>query len=158
MAHVEVFITHEPLDAHAVVDSVYDSKAGAVSSFIGTTRDTFHGKRVVELSYDAYEPMALQELRKVGEQCGARWPSVLRVAMHHRLGTVSVKEASVVIAVSSPHRADAIAACAFAIDELKARVPIWKREIYEDGSEWKQNAESCCSIPHPFAHANKPSS
>eukprot|EP00183_Erythrolobus_madagascarensis_P000137 CAMPEP_0185849456 /NCGR_PEP_ID=MMETSP1354-20130828/3958_1 /TAXON_ID=708628 /ORGANISM="Erythrolobus madagascarensis, Strain CCMP3276" /LENGTH=136 /DNA_ID=CAMNT_0028549989 /DNA_START=260 /DNA_END=667 /DNA_ORIENTATION=+ len=136
MVRIDVHITRDPLDIQGVTNSVLDPGAGAVSTFIGTTRNTFHGKRVVELSYEAYEPMALQELRKVGEQCGAKWASLLQVTLHHRLGTVAVQEASVVIAVSSPHRADAIAACAFAIDELKARVPIWKREIYEDGSEW----------------------
>lgn len=137
-----VEISHEPLDVQRIVDAVAHASAGAISSFVGTTRDNFQGKRVVRLEYEGYEPMAASELRKICAQARATWPGVVRVALVHRLGVVPVKEASVVVAVSSPHRRDAIEACAFAIDALKAAVPIWKSEQYEDDDRvWKENAE-----------------
>jgi molybdopterin synthase catalytic subunit len=115
--------------------------AGAISLFIGTTRDNFEGKRVVTLEYEAYVPMAESEMRKLCVTTREKFPGVLAVVIHHRLGRVPVAEASVVIAVSSPHRKIAINACHFTIDKLKATVPIWKREMYEDGSTWKENTE-----------------
>lgn len=100
------------------------------------------GKKVLRLEYEGYVPMAESELRKICAQIREQWPSVVGVALLHRLGVVPVKEASVVVAVSSPHRREAIEACAFAIDTLKATVPIWKSEQYEgDDRVWKENAE-----------------
>lgn len=137
-----VEVVHAPLDAQRAVDLVTHASAGAVSTFIGTTRDNFDGKKVVRLEYEGYVPMATSELRKICVEIRTRWPSVVGIAMFHRLGVVLVKEASVVIAVSSPHRAEALHACAFAIDTLKATVPIWKSEQYEgDSRMWKENAE-----------------
>ena len=113
------------------------------------------GKKVVRLEYEGYAPMAVSELRKICRAIRDQWPDVVRVALCHRLGVVHVTEASVVVAVSSPHRREALEACAFAIDRLKATVPIWKSEQYEgDDRIWKENVEwkdgaavraSCCS-------------
>lgn len=137
-----VEVTHEPLDAQRAVELVTHASAGAISTFIGTTRDNFAGKKVVRLEYEGYEPMAKSELRKICAQMRVQWPSVVGIALFHRLGVVLVKEASVVIAVSSPHRTEALQACAYAIDTLKATVPIWKSEQYEgDARMWKENAE-----------------
>lgn len=137
-----VEITHEPLDVQRATALVTHASAGAIATFIGTTRDNFDGKRVVRLEYEGYEPMARAELHKICVQVRARWPGVVGIALFHRLGVVEVAHASVAVAVSSPHRADALEACAFAIDTLKATVPIWKSEQYEgDTRVWKENAE-----------------
>uniref|UniRef100_K3WEI0 Molybdopterin synthase catalytic subunit n=1 Tax=Globisporangium ultimum (strain ATCC 200006 / CBS 805.95 / DAOM BR144) TaxID=431595 RepID=K3WEI0_GLOUD len=137
-----VEIGYEPLDGQRAVDLVTHASAGAISTFIGTTRDNFQGKRVVRLEYEGYVPMAIAELRKICAQIRAQWPSVVGIALFHRLGVVEVKEASVIITVSSPHRTEALEACAFAIDTLKATVPIWKSEQYAgDSRMWKENAE-----------------
>ncbi|KAJ0407893.1 hypothetical protein P43SY_009180 [Pythium insidiosum] len=149
-----VDVGYEPLDLQKAVDLVTHESAGAVSTFTGTTRDHFQGKRVVRLEYEGYEPMARSELLKICARIRERWPSVVGIALFHRLGVVEVKQASVIIAVSSPHRRESLEACAFAIDTLKATVPIWKREQYEgDERVWKENVEwvegavarqSCC--------------
>ncbi|KAJ0965551.1 hypothetical protein J5N97_026689 [Dioscorea zingiberensis] len=129
-----------PIDVARYVNFVRDPAAGAIATFEGTTRDTFEGKRVVELRYEGYVPMASRQLRAI---CGAAretWP-VRRVAAAHRLGTVGVGEASVFVAVSAVHRAEAMEACRYVIDEVKASVPIWKKEVYDDGEVWKENKE-----------------
>ena len=120
-----------------------DARAGAVSSFVGTTRNSFMGKTVVRLEYEAYEALALKEMRALRRRVFAQWSGVYRVLVWHRLGEVPVGEASVVIAVASEHRAEGLAAVAWAIDELKRRVPVWKKEVYADGSAWKGNCEFC---------------
>jgi molybdopterin synthase catalytic subunit len=125
-----------PLDVRAVADRVAHEGAGAVSLFVGTVRDVHAGKSVLRIDYEGYEPMADAEMRAVANDIAARYAGV-RVAIVHRLGTLHVGEASVVIATSHPHRAAAIAACAEAIELLKHRVPIWKREYFADGTvEW----------------------
>ncbi|THU70437.1 hypothetical protein C4D60_Mb08t24980 [Musa balbisiana] len=129
-----------PIDLARYVDYVRDPAAGAIATFEGTTRDTFEGKRVVELRYEAYVPMAARRLAAVCAEARAAWP-VLRVAVAHRLGTVGVGEASVFVAASAVHRAEAMAACRYVIDEVKASVPIWKKEVYENGEVWKENRE-----------------
>lgn len=103
--------------------------------------------QVVSLEYEAYESMALKEMQKICTELRVRWPNLKHIALHHRLGVVPVREASVVIAVSSPHRAAALDSVSFAIDQLKSQVPIWKKEIYEDDpvGEWKENKE--CQWP-----------
>lgn len=135
-----VAITSEPLQLEDAVEFVTLPECGGVSVFLGTTRDSFEGKRVVTLQYEAYESMALRQLRRICEEAAARW-DVRRVALLHRVGTVPVREASVVVATSAPHRVDAIQATAYCIDEIKASVPVWKTEVYEDGSMWKANRE-----------------
>lgn len=127
--------TH-PLSAPDVLSLVQDPDHGAALLFAGTTRGVTAGQRTLTLEYEAYEPMALAALRKIGEEIGERWPGTL-CAIHHRIGPVGVGETSVLIAVSSPHRAAGYEASRYAIERLKQTVPIWKREVYEDGSEWK---------------------
>ncbi|KAL2622418.1 hypothetical protein R1flu_002623 [Riccia fluitans] len=133
-------IVDTTIDMGKYVDAVRDPGAGAISTFIGTTRDTFQNKEVIELQYEAYKPMAILELKKICTLARSKW-SLIGIAVAHRLGTVPIGEESVFIAVSSVHRKDSLDACQFIIDELKARVPIWKKEVYSNGEVWKENAE-----------------
>ncbi|CAI5743595.1 unnamed protein product [Peronospora destructor] len=137
-----VKVSYEPLDNQRAVEFVTHPSAGAISTFIGTTRDNFQGKKVVRLEYEGYTSMAVAELHKICVAIREKWPEVVGVALFHRLGVVKVAEASVIVAVSSPHRQEALAACSFAIDTLKAMVPIWKSEQYQgDERMWKENVE-----------------
>ncbi|CAM3742628.1 molybdenum cofactor biosynthesis protein MoaE [Cohnella lubricantis] len=129
-------VTHSPLVAEKVSRLVAHPDHGAILLFIGTTREWTNGQRTVKLEYEAYEPMAMASLRAIGEEIAERWPGTL-CAIHHRIGTVDIGEASVVIAVSSAHRQQGYEASRYAIERLKQTVPIWKKEVYEDGSEWK---------------------
>lgn len=133
-------LTASPIVSDDVASAVSNPEAGAVIVFEGVTRNHHDGKAVERLEYEAYGGMAEREMAQIGSRIADRWPGV-RVAMVHRLGVVAVGEASVVIAVSAPHRGEAYAASRFAIDELKAHVPVWKKEVYADGSVWKANAE-----------------
>lgn len=116
---------------------------GAISSFAGITRDNFDGKIVTKLSYEGYVPMAEKELRKLCDDTCIKYPSIQKIAAVHILGDCPVGAASVILVCSSPHRRDALHGVEFLIDELKARIPIWKREVYEgdQGSTWKENVE-----------------
>lgn len=118
-----------------VIESVQHPSSGAVATFIGTTRDHAHGREVVSLEYDAYAPMALKTMKEVADRARAQW-QILEISIVHRLGRVEIGEASIVIAVSSAHRDAAFEACRYAIDTLKAIVPIWKKEHYRDGEVW----------------------
>jgi MoaE-MoaD fusion protein len=128
-------LSEEPLSLDAVVDEVRSDEAGAVATFIGTTRVRSRGRTVERLAYEAYAGMAEKVMAEIAEQLKRRY-DVTEIAIHHRTGTVDIGEASVVIAVSAPHRQDALAACRDAIDTLKQQVPLWKKEIYEGGEEW----------------------
>ncbi len=131
-----VTLVHEPLDVAAVAAMIAHEGAGATSLFVGTVRDVHGGRRVDRIDYEAYEAMAAREMAAVAAEVQARHAGT-RLAIAHRLGTLRVGEASVVIAASHAHRAEAIAACADAIELLKGRVPIWKREHFADGTiEW----------------------
>ncbi|XP_013413479.1 molybdopterin synthase catalytic subunit [Lingula anatina] len=137
-------VTDDRLSVEEITEIVTSPSSGAVSVFIGTTRDNFNGKKVNRLEYEAYIPMAESEMKKICKQIREKWPEVENIGMHHRLGYVPIKDASVIIAVSSPHRKDAIEATQFGIDTFKATVPIWKKEYYEDDSSvWKENKECC---------------
>ncbi|KAG6481195.1 molybdopterin synthase catalytic subunit-like [Zingiber officinale] len=129
-----------PIDIARYVDFVRDPAASAIATFEGTTRDTFEGKLVEELRYEAYVPMAARRLAAICAEARGSWP-LLRLAVAHRLGTVGVGEASVFVAASAVHRAEAMEACRYLIDEVKASVPIWKKEVYENGEVWKENKE-----------------
>jgi len=137
-----VKLTHDKISVEELVDTVAAESCGAVSVFVGTTRDNFENKKVVQLEYEAYEPMALEEMRKICLTVRNKW-SVEHIAFVHRLGIVPVKEASIVVAISSPHRKESLEAVQFAIDELKASVPIWKKEVYDEqySAQWKANPE-----------------
>jgi MoaE-MoaD fusion protein len=128
-------LSDEPLSLDRVVDEVRSDQAGAIATFTGTTRISSRGRTVVHLDYEAYEGMAEQVMAEIGDSLRSRY-ELTEIAIHHRVGRVSIGEVSVVIAVSAPHRADALAACKDAIDELKERVPLWKKEVYEGGEEW----------------------
>jgi len=128
-------LSDEPLSLDRVVEEVRDDQAGAIATFTGTTRVQSRGRTVTHLDYDAYEGMAERVMAEIAEGLQARY-ELIAVAIHHRVGRVDIGEPSVVIAVSAPHRQDALAACKDAIDELKERVPLWKKEVYAGGEEW----------------------
>jgi molybdopterin synthase catalytic subunit len=132
---VHVAVTAGAISTDETVARVRHPQGGAVVLFLGTVRDNRGGARVHHLEYEAYERLALREMRAVCDEAAARWP-LLGVAMIHRVGTLTVGEVSVAIAVSAPHRADAFAAGKYAIDALKQRVPIWKKEVWEGGEVW----------------------
>ncbi|KAL3041105.1 hypothetical protein OYC64_019330 [Pagothenia borchgrevinki] len=136
-------LCHDWLSVQEVVDAVSSASCGATSLFIGTTReDVLNGRKVIGLEYEAYEPMAQSEFRKLCDVIRERWPSVTHVCVHHRLGWVKVGEASVVMAISSPHRHDGQQAMQQAVEQLKARLPVWKKEVYDSQeASWKENAE-----------------
>jgi molybdopterin synthase catalytic subunit len=128
-------LSEEPLSLEAVVEDVASEEAGAIATFVGTTRVHSRGRTVTALEYEAYEGMAEQVMSEIADELKARY-ELLEVAIHHRIGRVEIGERSVVIAVSAPHRADALKACRDAIDTLKERVPLWKKEVYVGGEEW----------------------
>ncbi len=129
-------VTAEPLSADDLADAVTVPEAGGVVVFLGVVRNTNAGRRVVALEYEAHVPMAEAKMKEIGEAVYRRWPDVEQVAMAHRIGRLGIGDASVIIAVSAAHRHQAFEACHFAIDRLKETVPIWKREIFEDGAVW----------------------
>ncbi len=110
-------------------------ESGGIDVFMGTVRDVTKGKKVVRLEFEAYEQMALSEMRKIAEDIIAQWP-VHKIVIHHRTGVLQIGDIAVIIAVSAAHRAAAFEACRFAIDTLKQTVPIWKKEVFEDGEVW----------------------
>jgi molybdopterin synthase catalytic subunit/molybdopterin converting factor small subunit len=128
-------LTEEPIDAAAVIREVSDPRAGGIATFIGTTRIESRGRAVHYLDYEAYSGMAEQVMAEIAEEL-KRKHDLCEVAITHRVGRVEIGGLSVVIAVSAPHRADALAACKEAIDTLKETVPLWKKEVYEGGEEW----------------------
>ncbi len=128
-------LSEEPLSLDAVVGEVADERAGAVATFTGTTRIESRGRTVRWLDYEAYAEMAEDVMAGIAAQLEERY-DLCAVSIHHRIGRVGIGEPSVVIAVSAPHRADALAACKDAIDVLKESVPVWKKEVYEGGEEW----------------------
>ena len=128
-------LSSEPLTLDAVVREVQRDEAGAVASFLGTVRNRSRDRNVLYLEYEAYEGMAEEMMAELAHGLSRRH-DLLAVAIHHRVGRVEIGEPSVAIAVSSPHRAAALAACKEAIDTLKGTVPLWKKEVYEGGEEW----------------------
>ncbi|TCD69928.1 Molybdopterin synthase catalytic subunit [Steccherinum ochraceum] len=148
-------LTYQELNPDEISRSVEDPRAGATAIFIGTTRNSFKGKTVTRLDYQAYSKLAIKTMtsiictahqtysRSIHQAEGVPVPSVIRSAVYHRLGTVPVGKPSIVIAVSSPHRKEAFQACEFILEKVKQDVQIWKREFYEgdkdDEAEWKSN-------------------
>ena len=128
-------LSAEPLSLDAVVDEVRDDRAGAIATFVGTTRVESRGRTVQHLDYEAYEGMAENVMADIAASLKQRY-DLCDIAIHHRTGRVEIGDASVMIAVSAPHRQDALAACKEAIDTLKEQVPLWKKEVYEGGEEW----------------------
>ncbi len=130
-----ILVSDKALDVQAVIDAVQTEQAGAINVFIGTVRNQTSQKSVIGLEYEAFEAMAIKKMEEIAEQAKAKFP-VLKVAIAHRVGKLKLGEIAVVIAVATPHRAESFAACKFIIDTLKEVVPIWKKEIFEDGDVW----------------------
>jgi MoaE-MoaD fusion protein len=128
-------VTTEPLDARRLEKAVAHSRAGAICTFTGIVRDTSRGRSVTHLEYEAFAEMATAQMRRIADEIGKKWPEA-RVAMMHRTGRLEIGDASVVVSVSAPHRAEAIEACRWGIDRLKESVPIWKKEHASDGTYW----------------------
>lgn len=129
-------ITKSVIQTNLLTEFVQTPQAGAVVLFLGTVRELTQGRRTVALDYDAYPEMALKVMREITDEAFARWP-ILRIAVQHRLGHLGLGETSIALAVSTPHRKDAFSAGQYLIDELKSRVPIWKKENWDDGkTEW----------------------
>jgi molybdopterin synthase catalytic subunit len=128
-------VTEEPLEPAAVIAAVSHKGAGAVVVFLGVVRGDNMGREVRYLEYDAYAPMAEKELRRIGDEVTERWQGA-RIAIRHRFGHMEVGETALAIAASAPHRAEAFEACRYAIDRVKEIVPIWKKEVWEDGEAW----------------------
>jgi molybdopterin synthase catalytic subunit len=128
-------ITHDPLNPEQITNQVRRDGNGAVVTFLGTTRDNFEGKRVLRLEYEAYEEMALKKLREIRQEICAEF-GIADVAIVHRIGPVDIGQISLVVAVASPHRREAFFACHRVVDRVKEIVPIWKKEVFEDGTTW----------------------
>ena len=128
-------LTSHPLDPDQFTSAVRRGANGAVVTFLGTTRDNFDGKRVLTLEYEAFDEMAVKKLEEVRQELLAEF-GLDEIAIGHRIGTVGIGEISLVVAVGSPHRKEGFHACHKAVDRIKEVVPIWKKEIYQDGSRW----------------------
>lgn len=129
-----VLVTSEP-DLMKIRQFLGDDANGAQVIFVGTVRHQTNGKNVEALDFEAYEPMAISELNKIAREIDEKWP-VTHVALHHAIGKKAVGEIAVIAGIGSPHRKEGFEACAYLMDRLKLSVPIWKKEIFEDGEEW----------------------
>ncbi|GAB3505522.1 MAG TPA: molybdenum cofactor biosynthesis protein MoaE [Emticicia sp.] len=132
---IDIQLLQTPLSEQTCLDFVKTDDAGGIVVFVGTVRNQTKGKAVIKLDFEAYEPMAISEMRKIAVQAVEQF-ALKKISVHHRVGTLAVGEVPVVIAVSSAHRKAAFDACEFVIDTLKETVPIWKKEIFEDGEVW----------------------
>jgi molybdopterin synthase catalytic subunit len=128
-------VTHEPLDPAPLVEAVRRDESGAVALFYGVVRNENLGRNVQYLEYDVYPEMALKKMREVAEEVRAKYP-VTGIGVLHRVGRLEIGETSLLVAVSSAHRVAAFEACHFAVDRIKQIVPIWKKEVWEDGEAW----------------------
>lgn len=140
------FVTRDPIDPSTLLAAARRDGDGGLTLFVGVVRDNADGRSVSEMEYEAYEPMAEKEMERIEGELEARFPGV-EVVMRHRIGRLRVGEVAVVVAASAPHRDEAFAACRAGIEEIKARVPVWKREWGPDGSVWvdpgARDSESC---------------
>ncbi|MEN2767395.1 molybdenum cofactor biosynthesis protein MoaE [Ornithinibacillus xuwenensis] len=128
-------IIEEPIQIQSIIDKVTRSEAGAVTTFVGTVREWTKGRRTLYLEYQAYKPMAIKMLERIGKEIMEKWNET-EVAITHRIGRLTISDVAVVIAVSSPHRKAAYEANEYAIERIKQIVPIWKKEHWEDGETW----------------------
>ena len=132
-------VTLEPLDLVQTAQVVTSPDCGAVATFVGVVRDHNQGRPVRSLDYECYEPLAVKSLERIAAEAAVEWPGA-RLAIAHRVGSLQIGDASVVIAAASPHRADAFAACRYAIERVKQIVPIWKHEHFDGGESWIEGA------------------
>ncbi|EKN63345.1 molybdenum cofactor biosynthesis protein MoaE [Schinkia azotoformans] len=128
-------ITKDPISIEEVTNKVVRREAGAINTFIGTVRELTKGKKTLYLEYDAYQSMAEKKLTQIGDEIKEKWRDAV-VAITHRIGRLEISDIAVVIAVSTPHRADSFEASRYAIERIKEIVPIWKKEHWEDGESW----------------------
>lgn len=135
MNNTQILLSAETLNIQSCIDWIMSPESGGIDVFIGTVRNATKGKPVLKLDFEAYEPMAISEMEKIAQQAFDKWP-VQKVLIHHRTGTLQVGEVPVIIAVSAAHRDAAFEACRYIIDTLKQTVPIWKKEVFEDGEVW----------------------
>jgi molybdopterin synthase catalytic subunit len=135
----DFMVTSAVLDPAVIAAAMVRSGDGALATFVGLVRDHHAGRRVLWLDYEAFEPLAVKTFEQIGAEAAERWPGA-SLCIHHRTGRVAIGEASVVIAASSPHRADAFAACRYAIERIKQIAPIWKHEHFEGGEVWIEGA------------------
>ena len=133
--NAEIKLSVSTLNVQDCVDWVMSPETGGIDVFVGTVRNATKGKGVIRLEFEAYEKMAVSEMEKITRQAFAKW-HVQKILIHHRTGVLQVGEIPVIIAVSAAHRDAAFEACRFIIDTLKQTVPIWKKEIFEDGEVW----------------------
>ncbi len=133
--HIQIILSNKTLIEQACLDFVKNDDSGGIVTFVGTVRNQTKGKRVLRLDFEAYEPMAVSEMRKIAEKAVEKF-SLKKIAIYHRVGCLEIGEVPVVIAASAAHRGAAFDACEYAIDVLKETVPIWKKEIFEDGEVW----------------------
>ena len=140
--NIIIGIQEEPIDVSELIKKMKSCSAGAISIFLGTTRDNFENKKVLELEYEAHPTMAIKTLQQIAEYCIKTF-NLIKILIIHRIGEVPVTEESIVIIATSAHRKESIDATSYCIDEVKRIVPIWKKEIFEDGSNlWKENVNS----------------
>jgi molybdopterin synthase catalytic subunit len=132
-------VTTEVIDAQELIQAVQTAADGAVCLFYGVVREDSRNKKVRFLEYDAYPEMAEKKMRDILDEVRQKWPDQ-RAAIIHRIGTLGIGEASVVIAVGSPHRGESFEACRYVIDRVKQEVPIWKKEVFTDGEEWVEGS------------------
>jgi molybdopterin synthase catalytic subunit len=135
MNNTQILLSAETLNIQSCINWIMSPESGGIDVFIGTVRNATKGKPVLKLDFEAYEPMAINEMEKIAQQAFEKWP-VQKVLIHHRTGTLQVGEVPVIIAVSAAHRDAAFDACRYIIDTLKQTVPIWKKEAFEDGEVW----------------------
>ena len=133
--NIQIQLIEEPLVLSECVNFVSSDGVGGIVNFVGTVRNQTKGKTVLRLDFEAYEPMAVSEMRKIAEKALEKF-DVQKIAIHHRIGVLKISEVPVIISVSSSHRNAAFEACQFAINTLKETVPIWKKEHFEDGEIW----------------------
>ncbi len=132
---IDIKILDTPLNIQSCIDWVMSPECGGIDVFIGTVRNATKGKTVVQLEFEAYESMAINEMKKIAEDVLQKWP-VQKILIHHRTGLLNIGEVPVVIAVAAAHRDAAFEACRYTIDTLKHSVPIWKKEVFENGEVW----------------------
>ena len=134
-------ITRETIDKQGLEQRLLTGAAGAMVTFDGVVRNQTKSRPVVTLQYEAYVPMAIKEMGRLGREIREKWPDVDSIGMIHRFGELKISESSVVIVITSPHRKVAFEACHYAIDRLKQTVPIWKKEVFADGEEWVEGSQ-----------------
>jgi len=132
-------ITRNPLSPEKIIDKVRKDSHGAVVTFVGTVRSPSRGKEVLSIEYEAYPEMAQKKLQQIVSEIKQKW-QLQDIAIYHRVGKLGVGETSLVIAVAAPHRQEAFQACQLAVDRLKQIVPIWKKEVYQDGESWVEES------------------